>query len=45
MNSKIEDVISDMLYNNIHSIFITEDNRPIGLVTYADIVYELIRDD
>jgi len=41
--SLLQDVAGDMLYNHVHQVFVVDENdRPEGVVTYTDLVSELL---
>ncbi len=42
--SSLEEVISDMLFNHIHQLFIVDEaNMPLGVVSYADIIQDIVQ--
>jgi predicted transcriptional regulator len=43
MDTTIDDVIATMLYKNVHRLFIVDEtNAPVGVVSYSDIIAELV---
>jgi len=42
--SSLEEVTSDMLFHHVHQLFIVDEaNIPLGVVTYADIIEDIIQ--
>ena len=42
ITSTITDIVKEMYNNEIGSVIITKDNRPIGIITERDIVQKIV---
>jgi len=44
IDALLEDIVADMLYHHVHRVYVVDENDyPISVVSYADIIWELLQ--